>query len=114
VDLIYDTKSRVPIELSKIAGEYLGLVAPYEEVLIAITENGSIEGRTALGCTFSGNAVESGPVAEITLTFEGPPCVQRGATVRGVLAVDLDQGRLVSAALSQDRNAAFLFIGLKQ
>lgn len=113
-DLIYDTRSTTSLDVSTVAGVYHGVGIPREDLAVTLSTTGAIDGRTAFGCTFTGNAVPAGPVLEITVTFGGLPCVQRSATVRGAAWADLTQGRLVLAALSSDRNAVFPFIGIKR
>lgn len=111
VDLIYDTRSTEAFDLVKAVGTYHGLFLPLEEVLFDIQADGTIEGLTARGCRFHGLATPAGPVAEGEITFEGPPCLNDRATVRGVLGVDLQAGKVYAAGLSSDQNQGFVFIG---
>ena len=111
VDLIYDTRSKQPFNLTGAAGRYIGLTIPFQEVEIVLDADGAITGRTAFGCTFHGQVEPSGPVSEGTVTFHGPPCQNGSATVRGIVGVDTQAGLLYAAAVSSDKNQALLFIG---
>lgn len=111
VDLIYDTRSTQAFDLEAAVGTYHGLFLPLEEVLFDIQADGTIEGLTARGCRFHGTATPAGPIAEGEITFEGPPCLNDRATVRGVLGVDLNAGKVYAAGLSKDQNQGFVFIG---
>lgn len=110
-NLVYDNRSLVPFELSKAAGTYVGLWYPSEEVMIELHENGVIKGLTASGCTFVGEATPDGPVATGAVTFDGAPCQNGTATVRGVLGVDLQTGTLYAVGFNADKDKALLFIG---
>lgn len=111
MDLIYDTRSKEAFDLKQAAGVYLGLWIPLQEVSIELKADGTILGRTTLGCTFSGTATPNGPVADAEVTFDGPPCVSDHAAVRGVLGVDRQAGKLYAAGFSTDRNQGYVFIG---
>jgi len=112
VDLIYDTRSTQAFDLAAAVGTYHGLLfLPLEEVLFDIQADGTLEGLTARGCRFHGTATPAGPIAEGEITFEGPPCLNDRATVRGVIGVDLRAGKVYAAGLSSDQNQGFVFIG---
>lgn len=111
VDLIYDTRSTEAFDLAKAVGTYHGLFLPLEEVMFDIQADGTIKGLTAHGCEFHGSVTPAGPVAEGEITFQGPPCRNDRATVRGVLGVDLQAGKVYAVGLSSDRNQGFVFIG---
>lgn len=111
VNLIYDNRSLVPFDLATAAGTYAGLWYPTEEVVIELRESGVIKGVTASGCTFTGQATPDGPVATGAVTFDGPPCENGTATVRGVIGVDLQTGTLYAAGFNADKDKALLFIG---
>lgn len=113
LDLIYDTRSERAFRLDEVAGEYLGLLLPLQEAEITVENDGKVSGMTAFGCTFAGQVTPEGPVGLVTLTFDGPPCQQDHATVKGMLTVD-QGGRLVSAALSSDRNQVFVLTARKE
>lgn len=111
LDLIYSTRSERQFDFTQAAGRYVGLWIPLEEVEVVLATDGTITGRTAFGCTFSGEAEPAGPIAEATVTFDGPPCRNGHATVRGVLGVDLQADRLYAVGFSEDKNQGLLLIG---
>lgn len=59
----------------------------------------------------SGTATPDGPVAVGEITFEGPPCVNGYATVKGMIGIDLQARKIIAAGFSHDRNHGYVFIG---
>lgn len=111
VELYHDERTFTPYDPAIAAGIYVGLWYPSEEVLIELKADGTIEGLSASGCQFRGEATPDGPVARGTVTFRGGPCTNGTATVSGVLGVSTQTGTLYAAGFNDERNRALLFIG---
>lgn len=111
VDLVYAARSSTALDMRVVMARYNGLLIPLQDVSIVLMEDGAIMGTTANGCTFGGKFRPIGPVAEGSITFDGPPCQHGTATLHGMLDVDLQTGEMTLVAVSQDRSQVFVFIG---
>jgi hypothetical protein len=105
--------------LATIAGTYVGTAATsggIDAATASITDSGAISGRSALGCTYTGNASPrpKGNVYNISVTFGGGNCSNGTATVSGVAYFNAKTNELIAAALNSDRSNGFLSVGVKQ
>lgn len=112
VELVYDIRSETPFSRTAAAGTYIGVWRSLnEEMTFTLTASGAITGRAAFGCTFSGSFTPNGPVAEATVRFDQDTCRTNQDTVRGVLVVDRQAGKLSMALVDERQQSALIFIG---
>lgn len=111
IELMYHANLNEPINFGQAAGRYVGNLTPLERVEVDLAADGFITGRSAVGCTFSGQATPEGSFATITLTFNGPPCVNQTLAMKGVLTTNPIVGSLATMALSDNTQQVFIFIG---
>lgn len=109
----YDRRYDQPASAAAITGTWRGVLASGETFRIDVAANGALSGASALGCTYSGNAVPraSGKnVYDVTIAFNGGVCALGTQTVRGIGAV-IGSGAgavLYAAALNAARSAGFV------
>jgi len=115
----YDTDYDLMPSLATIAGTYAGTAATLggvESATATITDSGTMSGRGASGCTYTGTASPrpKGNVYNISVTFDGGICSNGTATVTGVAYFNAKTNQLIAAALNSDRKNGFLGEGIKQ
>jgi hypothetical protein len=120
-DFVYDSRSKTAFNMATVAGRYTGLIAvPTQEMELILAANGTVTGRSADGCGFSGKATATGSVANFTATYNGgvtlttgQPCEHGTATVTGILYADIQARMITVGALSANKQQWFLFMGKK-
>lgn len=116
-DLSYDATYAQPASLAAAAGQYVGTASSslgVQTVTFGVTAAGAIAGSVA-GCTFTGTAARHGNVNvfDLTIRFNGNPCLFGTATLTGIAHYDAANRRLYAVAPNAARSDGFLMIGNK-
>jgi hypothetical protein len=115
----YNANFELTPDMSTIAGSYSGSAAigrGAEPTTFEIGGNGSVSGKSASGCTFSGTIQNGGsgrPYA-VTFTFGASLCRFPGATATGITYFDRTSNTLYAGGSITGQNAGFVAIATKQ
>ena len=114
----YDIDYDITPSLTDIAGTYSGRAvtsAGIEFTTVKILRTGAINGDSAGGCTFTGNASTraNGNVYDVTITFGGGACLGGTGSISGQAYFDAATKQLTAAALTSTRTNGFVYIGTK-
>lgn len=112
-DTTYDLAFEKTPTLGAFAGKYPGSLVStrgVEDVTLKVNVAGDIWGVTDSGCAVSGTGTPraEGNVFDLSLTFEGKPCLFETATVEGIAYLHPTR-RLYLAASLADKSAGLLF-----
>ena len=113
---VYDDSFELTPSLATVATSYSGTAASSagaESATFTITSGGAISGSGSSGCTFSGTVAPrtDGNVYDITVKFNGGPCVNGTETIKGIAVYDATAEVLTAAALNGDRDDGVIFVG---
>lgn len=110
-----------PAQLADIQGSWTGAFSTGDSGTVTVQANGSFSSTTSAGCSFTGSATPraSGKnVFNVTLTFGPAPCLLPNTSGSGVAlaskATATDPAVLIVMATTPTRNAAALYLALKQ
>ncbi|KAF0813596.1 hypothetical protein IGB42_01947 [Andreprevotia sp. IGB-42] len=104
--------------LASIAGEYTGQVSTLigtQNSTLTVTNTGTVSGKFADGCQFSGNisANAKGNLYNLSLAYIALNCGKNTGSVAGVAYYDKTQRTLVVTTIDTPRTAGLLFQGTK-
>lgn len=113
---IYSTDFETEPSLQNLSGRYNGTVAfslGYESAFFDIGPDGSISGRGASGCQFTGSAapMSSGNVYNIKVRFGGYPCYFSNLNFNGIAYLDQLSNRIYVILPNESRSDGLFFIG---
>jgi hypothetical protein len=115
----YNANFELAPDISTIAGNYSGSYAMgtgAETITFAVDGNGTISGKGASGCTFSGTIQKgsSGRPYAVTVTYGGFPCRLPGAAASGISYFDPTSNTLFAIGSIPGQNTEMVAIGTKQ
>ncbi len=116
-NLSYADTYAQPASLAAAAGQYVGTSSSSlgnQTVTFTVTAAGAIAGSVA-SCTFTGTAARHGNVNafDLSIRFNGSPCLFGTATLTGIAHYDAGYRRLYAVAPNAARSDGFLIIGNK-
>lgn len=120
----YDTRYNQTPSLAAIAGTYNGEIVAgsstigpdFDSSQVVVNSNGSVSGKTALGCNYSGSVTprSHGNIYNINILMGPSPCDFAGQNLTGMAFYSSDNGNLIAMAPSANRSGGFLILGSRQ
>ena len=115
VSMSYDSNYETAPQLANIAGTYSGtsaISAGIESVEMTINQNGQLTGISSLGCSVTGyvQPKDRGNVFDLSVSFNGAPCLYEYQVFKGVLVKVADTGQIIAVAPNNELTDGVLFI----
>jgi len=115
VTMSYDSHYETVAQLSDIAGTFTGtsiISTGAESVAVTISPNGQLTGVGTSGCSVTGSVQpkDRGNVFDLSISFNGSPCLYEYQVFKGVLVKLAGSGQIIAVAPNNELTDGVLFI----
>ena len=115
VSMNYDINYQTVPRLSDITGAFTGtsiISTGAESVEVTIGANGQLSGISSSGCIVTGSVQpkDRGNVFDLSISFNGSPCLYEYQVFKGVLVKLADSGQIIAIAPNNELTDGVLFI----
>jgi hypothetical protein len=115
---VYNSDYELTPSLSALAGTFTSSIfTPYniEEATVTLNNDGTLSGKGATGCLFTGTATArtDSNAFNFTISFNAAPCFFANQSLNGVAYFDAKTKQLYAAAPNETRTSGVVFVGSK-